>query len=341
MSSVSRRRAVFVAYTGGTIGMKRADDGYRPAPGYLAEQVARLPELEDPKMPRLEIRELEPLVDSSNMTPVHWVRMGEAIAARYDEFDGFVVLHGTDTMAYSASALSYMFEGLQKPVVFTGSQIPLVEIRSDARHNLITSLLIAAHQPVPEVCLLVGDRLLRGNRSTKVSAERFLAFDSPNHPPLGTAGVHVEIRRDALRRTPRRDFRFHTVEGAEIADLRIFPGITPRFLRQALAEPVRGAVLHTYGVGNAPDDAELIEAIREATARGVVIVNCTQCLQGSVQMEQYATGRALLGAGVTSGFDMTPEAALTKLVAMLSRHREPEEVRYWMQQDLRGELTRS
>lgn len=337
----SHRRSVYVAYTGGTIGMRKTAGGYRPAPGFLAEQVDRMRELEDPQMPRIEIREFDPLLDSSNMRPGDWEKLAADLAGRYDDFDGFVVLHGTDTMAYSASALSFLFEGLEKPVIFTGSQIPLVEIRSDGHHNLLTSLLLAAHHPIPEVCLFVGDRLLRGNRSTKVSAERFLAFDSPNLPPLGTAGVHLQIRRHLLLRPPRgASFAVHPLQPVEVADIRVFPGITERLLRHFLAEPLQGAVLHTYGVGNAPDDPGLLEAIREATSRGVVVVNCTQCLEGSVRMEDYATGRSLLDAGVISGFDMTPEAALTKLTVMLSRYREPEEVRFWMQQDLRGELTR-
>ncbi len=337
-----RRTSVYIAYTGGTIGMKRGDRGYRPAPGYLAEQMALIPALRHPAMPRYTIREYQPLLDSSNMSPTDWMKLGRDLVDRYDEYDGFIVLHGTDTMAYSASALSFMFENLGKTILFTGSQIPLMEVRNDAHDNLITSLLIAAEHPVPEVCLLAGGRLLRGNRATKVNAAGFRAFDSPNYPLLGQAGVHITIDRDAVQPMPEEPLRFHPLGSAGhplVADLRLFPGITAAALRLFLHPPLQGAVLHTYGVGNAPDDPDFLDALREATDSGVVIVNCTQCLRGAVRMGDYATGRALREAGVLSGSDMTPEAALTKLYALLSRGLDLAEVRRLMQQDLRGELT--
>ena len=333
------RKSVYLAYTGGTIGMRRGEHGYEPAPGFLEEQMARLPVLDSGAMPRYTVHEYQPLLDSSNMSPADWVKLGRDVMANYDRYDGFIVLHGTDTMAFSASALSFMFRNLGKPIVFTGSQIPLCEVRTDARENLISSLLIAANAKIPEVCLFIGHQLLRGNRATKVSASRFLAFDSPNYPALGEAGVELAIHREHLLPEPSGAVSFDEVGGAHVADLRIFPGITPETLESFLRPPLAGAVLHTYGSGNAPDRPELLSILRRASERGVVLVNCTQCLEGSVRMEAYATGRALADVGVVSGHDMTPEAALTKLYWLLSLGLSPEEVRRRVQENLRGELT--
>ncbi len=310
------RKRLYMAYTGGTIGMCRSPDGYAPAPGYLAAQMAEMPELRDPRMPAYEINEYAPLLDSSNMTPADWIRIGEDIVAHYADYDGFIVLHGTDTMAYTASALPFLLQGLRKPVILTGSQIPLCEIRNDARANLITCMLIAAEHPVPEVCLYFGNKLLRGCRAVKVDADGLDAFESPNYPPLGTVGVDVEIDWSHVRAAP-------AVETLTLAPLatyatvgafRIFPGLAPTLLRNVLQPPLRGLVLETFGVGNAPDrDEAFLAAIREATDRGVVIVNCTQCLRGSVHQGEYTGGAALARAGVVSGYDLTAEAALCKL----------------------------
>lgn len=334
-------KKVYIAYTGGTIGMAPDAGGYRPRSGFLQEQMADMRVLRHPHMPRYDIFEYTPLIDSSNMTPAHWMAIARDIDARYDDYDGFIVLHGTDTMAYTASALSFMLQGLDKPVVLTGSQIPLFELRTDARENLINGLLIAGTTDLPEVCLFVGDRLLRGNRSTKVSARRFLAFDSPNYPHLGEVGLHLEIHEDRLFQPPAGESRVLVpMDGAKIADVRLFPGITADMLRHFLARPqLEGAVLHTYGSGNAPNDPAFLEVFREAIDQGLVIVNCTQCLEGAVNMKSYATGKALADAGVTSGFDMTPEAALTKLYWLCGQDLEPDEIRLRMGRDLRGELT--
>jgi L-asparaginase len=332
------RKRVFVAYTGGTIGMARSQRGYTPAPGSLQEQMAAMPELAHASMPDVTVHEYAPLLDSSNMTPAQWVKIANDIASHYDDFDGFVVLHGTDTMAYTSSALPFMLRGLAKPVIVTGSQIPLCEVRNDARENLITSLLIASTYSIPEVCLYFGGKLLRGCRAVKVSADGFAAFDSPNYPDLGTAGIDIEINWNYVRTAGSGEKLAVEEFGSPVVSaLRLFPGISPELVRNVLRPPLQGLVLEAYGVGNGPDqDAEFLAALEEATRRGVVIVDCTQCLEGAVNLAEYATGSALARAGVVSGYDMTAEAALTKLYHLFSRGGD---VKAALQHDLRGEVT--
>ncbi|HEX8412235.1 MAG TPA: asparaginase [Thermoanaerobaculia bacterium] len=333
------KKRVYVIYTGGTIGMKRTPDGYAPAPGSLQEQMKGMPELRDPSMPEVTIHEYEPLLDSSNMTPAEWMKIARDIAGNYDDYDGFVVLHGTDTMAYTASALPFILEGLGKPVVVTGSQIPLVELRSDGRDNLVTSLLVAASLDIPEVCLYFGRQLLRGSRAVKVSTHGLTPFTSPNFPPLGTFGVDIDIRWDLVQ--PRRgSLQVHEVRSAVLSVVRLIPGISASFIRNVLAPPVQAVVLQAYGVGNGPDrDTEFLGALSEATERGVVIVDCSQCLTGYVDLDEYTAGSALAKAGVISGYDLTVEAAVAKLTYLFSRHDDPARVREAMQRDLRGEMT--
>src|SRR6266513_1823886 len=334
------RKSVYIAYTGGTIGMRHTRSGYRPEPGSLQDQMAVMPELAHPSMPDVTVHEYDPLLDSSNMTPTQWVKIANDIATHYDHYDGFVVLHGTDTMAYTASALPFMLRGLAKPVIITGSQIPLCEVRNDARENLITSLLIASGYEIPEVCLYFGGKLIRGCRAVKVSADGFAAFDSPNLPPLGIVGTDIEINWPLVRKASGRFKLQEFAAPVVVSALRLFPGIAPTFVRNVLRPPLQGLVLETYGGGNAPDrDAEFIAAIAEATDRGVVIVDCTQCLEGTVDLGEYATGSALAGAGVISGYDMTAEAALTKLYYLFGRGDSPSRVKREMLRDLRGEMT--
>lgn len=336
------RKRVYVAYTGGTIGMKRTADGYVPEPGYLQQQMGTMPELLHESMPEYVIHEYAPLLDSSNMTPREWVEIARDLARNYEQYDGFIVLHGTDTMAYTASALPFMFDGLRKPVVITGSQIPLCEIRNDARENLITSLLIASTFVVPEVCLYFGGKLLRGCRSTKVSADGFAAFDSPNFPPLGAAGIEIEVNWALVRQAgDDASLSVHDPKTSPVVSaMRLFPGISPELVRNVLRPPLQGLVLEAYGVGNGPDqDHEFLSALQEATARGVVIVDCTQCLEGTVNLGEYAAGSAIARTGVISGHDMTAEAALAKLYCLFSGGLGADEVREAMQRDLRGEMT--
>lgn len=333
-------RLVWLANTGGTIGMRQGERGYRTDPGGLAAQLAAMPELQGPRMPRFELTELDPLLDSANMAPSDWVTMASAIAERYDRYHAFVILHGTDTMAYSASALSFMLGNLGKTVILTGSQIPLCETRNDARHNLITSLLIAAEDPIPEVSIFFEQKLMRGNRARKLHASRLDAFDSPNYPLLGRSGVEIELFRRRMLPAPTSPFEQRHITNPRVAQIRLFPGISAEILSNFVRPPLEGLVIETYGVGNAPArDTALMSVLAEASARGVVIVATTQCESGKVDLSDYATGSELARAGVVGGWDMTPEAALTKLFLLLSLGLEPEVVRRRIGENLCGELT--
>lgn len=335
------KRRVYIAYTGGTVGMGMGPDGWFPVRGHLAQQMERIAELRHPSMPEYEISEYPSLLDSANMTPLDWWGIANDIAERHDHYDGFVVLHGTDTMAFTASALSFLLEGLRKPVILTGSQIPLGEPRTDARENLVTAIQIAGSIAIPEVCLYFGDKLLRGCRSVKVDAEGFDAFSSPNLPPLATVGVEIDVDRELLCPLPDGPLLVTTHQEVSVGTLRLFPGLSSTLLRNMLQPPLQGLILEAFGVGNAPsNNPSFLEAIAEATGRGVVIVDRSQCLRGGVKLGDYATGSGLAKAGVVSGFDLTLEAAVTKLYWLLAQGLPPAEIRVRMQKDLRGELSR-
>ncbi|KAF9359828.1 hypothetical protein BGX26_011296, partial [Mortierella sp. AD094] len=316
-----------------------------PCFAHLPNKQGKIPSLITPpslygKRIRYSILEYDPLLDSCNMTMTDWVRIATDIEANYELYDAFIVLHGTDTMAYTASALSFMLEDLGKTVIITGSQVPITEIRNDAIDNLLGALTIAGHFVIPEVCLYFSNKLFRGNRSSKLDAIDFNAFDSPNLPPLVKVGINIDVNwSEVIRPTSLSKFRAHKFMNSNVASLRLFPGITESTIRAFLAPPIQGVVLETYGAGNAPSTrSDLIAALKEACDRGVVIVNCTQCKRGLVT-DVYHTGKVLYNAGVVPGNDMTPECALTKLSYLLGHNLPIPKVREMMTTNLRGELT--
>ncbi len=333
------RKHIYVAYTGGTIGMRPSRQGYVPAAGYLSETLAKMPEFHRPEMPRFTVHEYDHLIDSSDMSPSDWQRIADDIADHYTQYDGFIILHGTDTMAYTASALSFMLENLGKPVIVTGSQIPLAELRSDGQVNLLNALFIAANYPIPEVSLFFNNRLFRGNRSRKVDADGFNAFDSPNFPPLLEAGIHIKVKAGTVSERSVEKLIVSPVTSQPIGMVSLYPGISPEVIKNTLQQPVNALILLSYGVGNAPQQPSLLEQLRYAQERNIVVLNCTQCLRGKVNMSGYATGNALQEVGVVSGCDMTPEAALAKLHYLLSKPLDFETLKSQLVANLRGELT--
>ncbi len=333
-------KRICLLHTGGTIGMTRSEHGYIPKEGYLEKKLADIRDLHAEGMPSYELHELSPLLDSSNMAVAEWNRIGKKIADLYDEFDGFVVLHGTDTMAYTAASLSFMLENLSKPVILTGSQIPLCEVRSDGRDNLITSIMIAAEGAVREVCLYFGGKLLRGNRATKMSADGLIAFDSPNLQPLAEAGISIKYLPTPAPRRADEKFSFAPFSEVPIGVLKVFPGINFSLFDAVMTEKLRGVVLETFGAGNIPGEGNsLLPIIRSAFAAGAVITVCSQCPQGTVSLGAYAASAELVAAGAVSGYDMTTEAAVAKLYYLFSKGYSKEVIKEKMETNLCGELT--
>ena len=312
---------VLIINTGGTISSIKTDKGYEPQEGYVNHRLKEFKALKHHDMPEFKILEYRPLLDSSNMALSDWNKIAQDIANHYEEYDGFIVLHGTDTMAYTASALSFMLENLGKPVIITGSQIPLSEPRNDAIDNIVTSLWICAHGLINEVCVLFNQKLLRGNRCRKTSAQQFDAFSSPNFPPLAKVGIEVQFENNLLLKKPQDPFHTQLITNNEISNFRLFPGFEKKVLSFMLDQPIKGLVLETYGAGNAPNqDEAFLKILKNATDKGIVIVNCSQCQQGQVSMDKYATGHTLKHAGLISGHDMTPEAAHCKLLYLFSKY---------------------
>ncbi len=339
-------KKVCIIYTGGTIGMVATDNGFAPAPGYFEGQLQNIRDLGSPHMPSWDFIEFDPLLDSSNMNYRQWNLIAETIEEKYDDYDGFVILHGTDTMAYSAAALSFMLEGLDKPVVFTGSQIPLCELRSDAMDNLVTSLIIAGQGRAREVCLYFGGQLLRGNRAIKASADGLIAFDSPNYPALAKAGIDIEYNGQALMEPADRNAaanggNFHVVRvrDSRIGVIKIFPGINFGIFEPLFTEDLDAVVLETFGTGNIPDyDRCLIPLMEKAIRSGTIVCVCTQCSQGTVRLGAYETSSTLAKAGAVSGYNMTTEAAIGKLYYLFSLGLDKDQISRAMEEDLRGEL---
>lgn len=355
---------VYVLYTGGTIGCHGQPLAPMPGPDFAA-LVDQMPGLAGQRVQgyetlRYSIRWLDQILDSSNMTPADWVMIAQHILAVYQEYDGFVVLHGTDTMSWTSSALSFLLRGLSKPVVLTGSQVPLAFPLTDALRNLTSAIVIAGTQPIPEVCLCFDALLLRGNRAVKVNASQFAAFASPNYPPLGTLGIEIAVDWSHVRPPPPPAISLaaphnQAVLRAQLArlgqelgrfsviSLVLFPGMHASMLQaifQHTRPPIRGVVLGAFGEGNAPSNPEFLDAIAAAHhEQGVVVVDGTQVLGGGVNISAYQTGSGLGKAGAISAYDLTPEACLAKLVYLIARGDDQASVAAHMLKNMRGEIT--
>ncbi len=340
------RSSILIIYTGGTIGMKTDEATGALVPFDFSGIYEEFPSLKRLHVD-IDVHTMPQLIDSSNVRPADWCAIAGVLRDNYERYDGFVILHGTDTMSYSASALSFMLENLAKPVVFTGSQIPIGVLRTDGRENLITAIEIAGARiggraAVPEVSLLFHNRLYRGNRTRKCSAEELDAFSSPNCPPLAEVGVKISYNLPHIARPEQVTcpLNIATMLSEGVAIVKLFPGIGEYTLRAILSvEGLRGVVLETYGAGNAPTSDWFLNLMRETVERGVVVLNVTQCDNGSVEMQIYETGQRLRAAGVVSAHDMTTEAAITKLMYVLGKNLPVEQSMELLARPLRGEFT--
>ncbi len=343
-----QKASILLIYTGGTIGMKEDPVLQALIPFDFSQILEEVPELGKFAY-RIDSYTFDPVIDSSDVEPSLWISLVRLIEERYDDYDGFVILHGTDTMAYSASTLSFMIEGLTKPVIFTGSQLPIGTPRTDGKENLISSVEIAAakddegHALVPEVCICFDNVLIRGNRSRKFNSDNFRAFRSEDHPPLAEAGISIRYNTALIRKPASWDTRplFHTELDTRVSILKIHPGITPGVVRDILlGEDTRAVIIETYGAGNAPSKDWFVSIVREASERGKILLNVTQCVAGKVNMDLYATGKSLKAAGVINGYDSTTESALGKLFYLLGVFETNEEVKAGLEMDLRGEISK-
>lgn len=336
----AKGRKVLIIHTGGTIGMKKTEKGYTPVAGYLASELKNIPDLNRYDFPAWDLYEMSPLLDSSNMSVDEWNEIGRVIYEKYEDYSGFVILHGTDTMSYTAAALSFMLEGLDKPVILTGSQIPLSELRSDGRDNLITSIMIASEGVAREVCLYFSSRLLRGNRSMKMSADGLVAFDTPSYPHLAEAGITVKYNNPAILSRREGGIKYHPFAKVPIGVLKVFPGIQFGLFEDILTEKLSGIVLETFGAGNIPmGDGDLLPIIKKAFSSGAVITVCSQCPSGTVSLGAYETSSQLKSAGAVSGRDLTTEAAVAKLYHLFSLGVPKEDIKRLMETNIAGELS--
>lgn len=334
------KKRVLILYSGGTIGMQKTASGYAPQSGMLLKTLHAMPELRIDGIPQWELIEFDPLLDSSNISVNEWNKIARIIQKNYTRYDGFVILHGTDTMAYTASALSFMFDGLDKSIILTGSQIPIGEARSDAKDNIIGALYVAAGELLHEVCIYFCGKVLRGNRATKLSADDLEAFVSPNIQPLATAGIRLKYSDTLLGPGKEGPLRLQLLEPVPIGVIKVFPGIQYDLFDSILVHKLRGLVIEAFGAGNIPDrDHGLPAFIHKAFENGTIIVVCSQCPKGSSSLGTYETSWDLKRAGAVDGLDMTTEAAVAKLYYLFSRGCTREEIKLYMERDLRGELT--
>ena len=342
------KSSILLIYTGGTIGMKEDPVIRALRPFDFSQILEEVPELGKFAC-RIDSYTFDPLIDSSDVEPSLWVALAGLIEEKYEDYDGFVILHGTDTMAYSASALSFMIEGLTKPVIFTGSQLPIGTPRTDGKENLISSVEIAAakdtegHALVPEVCICFDNVLIRGNRATKINSDNFRAFRSENLPPLAEAGISIRYNTSLIFKPSdwEKPPVFHKHPDTRVSILKIHPGITPAVVRNILCgEGTRAVIIETYGAGNAPSKEWFLSIVKEASESGKILLNITQCSAGSVNMDIYATGKSLKEAGVINGYDSTTESALGKLFFLLGESQDNEFVKSRMDENLRGEISK-
>ncbi len=336
--------SLLIIYTGGTIGMV-IDPSSGALQPYTFDDIYKLMPVLHNFDYTLQFVSFDPLIDSSNVTPSFWVKLATVIEENYDKYDGFVVLHGTDTMSYSASMLSFMLENLDKPVIFTGSQLPMGVVRTDGRDNFINAIEIAAAQKdglpvVPEVAIYFENKLMRGNRTSKFNAENFNAFLSGNYPPLAEVGVHIRYNTEMILKPGNYNLKINKELDNSVIILKLFPGIAEVVVKNALnITGLKGVILETYGAGNAPTDSWFIDALTQAIDKGIIIYNVTQCKGGAVDMGKYETSMLLSLIGVVGGSDITTESAIAKMMYLLGQGYTGSELKKFLQLSLRGELT--
>ncbi len=334
---------ILIIYTGGTIGMMSDPKTKVLRPINFEQIMENVPELEKLNC-KIMVHSFEEIIDSSNMNPRIWSEIAQLIKSNYDHVDGFVILHGSDTMAFTASALSFMLENLAKPVIFTGSQLPISAIRTDAKENLMTAIEIAKAKKndrarVPEVCIYFDYKLFRGNRAFKYNSSKFEAFRSPNYPILAESGVHLKFSINDIRQPVEGPLCVHRKFESDVAVLKLYPGISAKVVETILSSDVRGIVMETFGAGNTTTDPWFTDLLKSAIGSGKVILDISQCKVGTVELGRYETSKELKDMGVANGYDMTYEAAITKMMFLLGQYDDPLIIKELLETDLRGELT--